>query len=83
MKKLTIVTREGCPYCAGIKERLGKVLKTMPVPADKITVTDERSNAAAGLDHYYAPAFFIDDKLFSEGNGSEAAIAEAIAKALK
>lgn len=83
MKELIIVTRTGCPYCEPLKENLSIVLEEHPELSEiKITVLNEDDAEAEQLDHYYAPAFFVNAQRISEGDGSPDAIKNALFKAL-
>ena len=70
MKKITMFTMQGCPYCQKARKWMKEVLESDAKYGEiPLTVIDENEQpgVAAKYDYYYVPTFYIGEKKVHEG----------------
>ncbi|ADU26922.1 glutaredoxin family protein [Ethanoligenens harbinense] len=86
MKKITMFTMQGCPYCKRAFEWMENLKNKNPVyKALEIHVIDEQvqPEIANQYDYYYVPTFYVDGNKLHEGIPSPEKIEAVFEAAVK
>ena len=86
MKKVTMFTMEGCPYCRQALRWMDELMQQYPEYNDvPLTLIDEtkQPDVANQWDYYYVPTYFVDKDKLHEGAATKEKIQRVFERALR